>query len=126
MSYSNFFGNPNDNSQNSGKPLTFDQYLQSQKVATSKMTLGEYYKSQSLDYINFGRDHFDSGSQDPYDKNFETNCNHFQNSYVNDFECSPENNFQNSQFQESAPRPMTFGEGLRMLENERIEIDIRK
>lgn len=121
MSYSNFSGNPNDNSQNFRKPMTFGQYLQAQKFATSKMTLGEYYESQSLDYINFGSDHFDFGSQDSFDKNFETNCNHFQNSYINYFECSPENNFQTSQFQESAPRPMTFDEGLRMLENERIE-----
>ena len=85
------------------------------------MTLGEYNESQNLGYWNFDDDDNDFGPLPPYNRNFETNCNIFQNSYNNEFSFKSDGNFQSSHFHASAPRPMTFGEGLRMYEHEKIE-----
>ena len=101
--------------------MTFGEYLESQKFANSHITLGEYNESQNLGYWNFDDDDNDFGPLPPYNRNFEKNSNSFQNFYNNEFKFKSDSNFQGSHFHASAPRPMTFGEGLRMYENERIE-----
>ena len=74
-----------------------------------------------MGYWNFDNVDNDFGPLPPYNRNFETNSNSFQNSYNNEFKFKSDGNSQSSHFQGSAPQPMTFGEGLRMLENEKIK-----
>ena len=78
--------------------MTFGQYLESQKIATSKMTLGEYYKSQALECVYFEDDNNDFGHLPPYNRGFETNCNSFQNSYNNEFKFKSDDTFKVSIF----------------------------
>ena len=73
--------------------MTFGEYLESQSITNSNMTLGEYNESKNLGYWNFDDDYNDFGPLPPYNRNFETNCNSFQNSYINEFSFKSDGNF---------------------------------